>query len=130
MVNMNKKYVRLGFTLIELLVVMAVIALLLSMAAPKYFGRVSQSKEVILKHDLTEMREALDKFYGDTGQYPEALQDLVDRKYLRSIPSDPITESPSTWVSVAPTNGAKGQVYDIKSGAPGNAADGTAYAEW
>jgi general secretion pathway protein G len=130
MVNMNKKNVKFGFTLIELLVVMAVIALLLSMAAPKYFGRVSQSKEVILKHDLSEMREALDKFYGDTGQYPDALQDLVDRKYLRSIPSDPITESASTWVSVAPTNGAKGQVYDIKSGAPGNAADGTAYAEW
>ena len=127
---MNSKRIWRGFTLIELLVVMAVIALLLSMAAPKYFGRVSQSKEVILKHDLSEMREALDKFYGDTGQYPEALQDLVDRKYLRSIPSDPITETADSWVTIAPSNGAKGSVFDIKSGAPGNAADGTAYAEW
>ncbi|MFM9836304.1 MAG: type II secretion system protein [Methylophilaceae bacterium] len=127
---MNNKLMRRGFTLIELLVVMAVIALLLSMAAPKYFGRVSQSKEVILKHDLSEMREALDKFYGDTGQYPEALQDLVDRKYLRSIPSDPITETAASWVTIAPSNGTKGAVFDIKSGAPGNAADGTAYAEW
>ncbi len=127
---MNSKRIARGFTLIELLVVMAVIALLLSMAAPKYFGRVSQSKEVILKHDLSEMREALDKFYGDTGQYPDGLQDLVDRKYLRSIPSDPITETADSWVTIAPSNGAKGLVYDIKSGAPGNAADGTAYAEW
>lgn len=121
---------RAGFTLIELLVVMAVIALLLSIAAPKYFGRVSQSREVILKHDLTEMRDALDKFYGDTGQYPEALQDLVDRKYLRAVPRDPITESDTTWVTISPSNGAKGSVYDIKSGAPGRAIDGSAYAEW
>ncbi len=121
---------RAGFTLIELLVVMAVIALLLSIAAPKYFGRVDQSKEVILKQDLSVIREALDKFYGDTGQYPEALQDLVERKYLRSIPRDPITESETSWTTVSPSNGAKGAVYDIKSGAQGKGSDGTAYADW
>lgn len=119
-----------GFTLIELLVVMAIVALLLAIAAPRYFGRVSQSKEVILRQDLSVIRESLDKYYGDTGQYPESLQDLVERKYLRSIPQDPITESDSSWRVIAPSNGAKGAVYDIKSGASGNGADGTAYAEW
>lgn len=119
-----------GFTLIELLVVMAIIALLLAIAVPKYFGSVDRSRETILKQDLSTMREALDKYYGDTGQYPDALDDLVKRKYLRAIPRDPVTESDSTWIVVSPTDGVKGSVYDVKSGAPGNGTDGTAYSDW
>ena len=119
-----------GFTLIELLAVMVIIALLLTIAAPKYFGSVDRSRESILRQDLATMREALDKYYGDTGQYPDALEDLTKKKYLRSIPRDPITDSDATWVIIAPTNDAKGAVYDVKSGAPGNGADGTAYAGW
>ena len=119
-----------GFTLIELLAVMVIIALLLTIAAPKYFGSVDRSRESILRQDLATMREALDKYYGDTGQYPDALEDLTKKKYLRSIPRDPITDSDTTWVIIAPTNDAKGAVYDVKSGAPGNGADGTAYADW
>jgi general secretion pathway protein G len=119
-----------GFTLIELLAVMVIIALLLTLAVPKYFGSVDRSRDAILHQDLATMREALDKFYGDTGQYPDQLDDLVKRKYLRSIPRDPITESDATWVVVAPSNDAKGAVYDVKSGAPGNGNDGTAYSDW
>ncbi len=119
-----------GFTLIELLAVMVIIALLLTIAAPKYFGSVDRSRESILRQDLATMREALDKYYGDTGQYPDALEDLTKKKYLRSIPRDPITDSDTTWMIIAPTNDAKGAVYDVKSGAPGNGADGTAYADW
>ena len=119
-----------GFTLIELLAVMVIIALLLTVAAPKYFGSVDRSRESILRQDLATMREALDKYYGDTGQYPDALEDLTKKKYLRNIPRDPITDSDATWVIIAPTNDAKGSVYDVKSGASGNGADGTAYADW
>ena len=119
-----------GFTLIELLAVMVIIALLLTIAVPKYFGSVDRSRESILRQDLATMREALDKYYGDTGQYPDALEDLTKKKYLRSIPRDPITDSDATWVIIAPTNDAKGAVYDVKSGAAGNGADGTAYADW
>ena len=119
-----------GFTLIELLAVMVIIALLLTIATPKYFGSVDRSRESVLRQDLATMREALDKYYGDTGQYPDALEDLTKKKYLRSIPRDPITDSDATWVIIAPTNDAKGAVYDVKSGAPGNGADGTAYAGW
>jgi general secretion pathway protein G len=103
---------------------------LLAIAAPKYFGSIDKSKEVVLNQDLVMMREALDKFYGDTGRYPETLDELVTRKYLRSIPRDPMTESENSWVIVPPSNGAKGSVYDIKSGAPGNGKDGKPYAEW
>ena len=119
-----------GFTLIELLAVMVIIALLLTIAVPKYFGSVDRSRESILRQDLATMREALDKYYGDTGQYPDALEDLTKKKYLRGIPRDPVTDSDTTWVIIAPTNDAKGAVYDVKSGAAGNGADGTAYADW
>ena len=71
----------------------------------------------------------IDKFYGDRGRYPDALQDLVAQKYLRNIPSDPVADSPS-WSVVAPVDGDKGNVYDVKSTAPGNAMDGSKFSEW
>lgn len=119
-----------GFTLVELLVVMAIIALLLSLAVPRYFGSVDRSKEAVLKEDLYLMRDALQKYYGDKGEYPADLGELVSKKYLRKIPVDPISESDKTWQIVAPDAGVKGNVYDIRSGAPGRAQDGTAYSEW
>lgn len=119
-----------GFTLIELLVVLAIIATLLTIALPNYFGGVDRSKETALRQDLLHMREALDKFYADTGKYPDTLQELIDKRYLRAIPPDPITDSVSTWIIVPPKDGGGGKVFNIRSGAPGKAADGTAYAEW
>ncbi len=119
-----------GFTLIELLVVMSIIALLLALALPRYFGHIDKSREVILKQDLAVMRDAIDKFHGDKGRYPESLEELVDTHYLRAIPIDPITEAPNAWVTVPPPAEEPGAVYDVKSGAPGTAKDGTAFAEW
>jgi len=128
--QMRIKMLQGGFTLIELLVVMAVIALLLTIATPRYFGSVDKSKEVVLRQNLTLTREALDKFYGDTGKYPDSLEALVSNKYLRRLPIDPITESNNTWIIVPPEDQDKGGVFDIKSGAPGNAEGGVAYSEW
>ncbi len=119
-----------GFTLIELIVVMVIIALLASLAVPRYFGSVQKSKDAVLKENLTLMRDALDKFYGDNDKYPAALDELVSRKYLRSIPRDPVTESATTWITVPPEDPEKGAVYDVHSGAEGNAADGSPYKEW
>lgn len=124
------KHPNLGFTLIEMLVTMAVIALLASLALPHYFGSLDKSKETILKEDLHQFRDALDKFYGDQGRYPANLDELVSKKYLRRIPPDPVTDSEQTWTMVPPSDPKQGGVYDIKSGAPGNARDGTAYASW
>ncbi|MBS1190538.1 MAG: type secretion system, GspG-like protein 2 [Rhodocyclaceae bacterium] len=122
---------RRGFTLIELLVVMAVIALLVSLAVPRYFSSVDRSKEAVLRSDLATMRDAIDKYHGDRGKYPETLEDLVSRGYLRAIPRDPITESAATWVPVPPADpAAGGGVYDIRSGAPGKGRDGTEYGTW
>lgn len=120
---------RRGFTLIELLVVLAIVALLLTLAVPRYFQSIDSSKETILAENLRITRETIDKFYGDTGRYPESLEELVEKKYLRSVPVDPITESATTWVIVPPDDTEKGSVYSIKSGAPGNTKDGKPLAE-
>ncbi len=120
-----------GFTLIELLVVMATIALLLTIAVPRYFQSIDRAKEAVLKEDLVQMRDAIDKFYGDRGRYPERIEELVERKYLRRIPPDPITESAATWIALPPPEAPdKGGVYDVKSGAPGTGLDGTPYESW
>jgi general secretion pathway protein G len=120
-----------GFTLIELLVVMAIIALLLTLAAPRYFQSVQRSREAVLKEDIHLMREAIDKHYADTGKYPATLDELVTKKYLRRVPVDPITESATTWVTVEPPDkpGSK-MIYDVHSGAPGKSLGGTPFAEF
>lgn len=119
-----------GFTLIELLVVMAILATLLSIAAPRYFASVDRAKEVALRTDLRLLREAIDKHLADTGRLPEALQALADRRYLLSVPIDPVTDSASTWQLVAHPDGVTPGVYDVRSGAAGGGRDGTAYASW
>jgi general secretion pathway protein G len=119
-----------GFTLIELMVVLAVIALLVSVVAPSYGGRIRKSEETVLRQDLMIMREALDKYFADAGRYPDTLQDLVSKRYLRSIPSDPVTQSATTWTVIAPADSGKGGVYDVRSGARGTGSDGKPYAEW
>ena len=121
-----------GFTLIELIVVLTIISLLLTVAAPRYFQSVQRSKESALKQNLATLRDAIDKFYGDQGKYPDALGELISKHYLRTLPQDPLTQSVETWVTQTPPSdgAAPGQVYDVRSGATGSAADGTAYAEW
>ncbi|MEN6585109.1 MAG: prepilin-type N-terminal cleavage/methylation domain-containing protein [Sulfuricella sp.] len=119
-----------GFTLIELMVVLAIIALLLSLAVPRYFHSIENSKETVLRDNLSLTRQALDKYYGDNGKYPDSLDMLVSKKYLRSLPIDPITDSSTTWIIVPPDVPEKGGVYDLKSGALGKARDGTEYKDW
>jgi len=120
-----------GFTLIELIVVMAILATLLTLAIPRYFSSVERSKEAVLKQNLATVRDALDQFHSDTGKYPDTLDELVSRRYLRKPPLDPITESATTWVIVSPPADSKSTgIYDVKSGASGNASDGSPYADW
>lgn len=119
-----------GFTLIELLVVMAIIAALLSLAAPRYIGNVDRAKEAVLKENLASLRDVLDKHYADTGKYPMTLDELVTRRYLRRIPVDPFTDSNRTWVATPPADPQKGAIFDVHSGATGKSSDGSALREW
>lgn len=121
---------RNGFTLIELLVVLAIVAVLLIMVAPRYVNRIDAAKEAVLRDNLRGVRDVINRFYGDQGRYPESLDELVEKRYLRSLPVDPLTESPATWQIVEVPGGYKGRVYDLRSGAAGNGRDGRPYAEW
>jgi general secretion pathway protein G len=119
-----------GFTLIELLVVMSIIATLLMIAVPRYFHSLERSKEVVLREDLAVMRDAIDKYYSDLARYPDTLADLVERRYLRSIPLDPETRSKETWVAVLSEDPDVPGVRDVHSGSEGTAGDGTQFASW
>ncbi|WP_338847716.1 type II secretion system protein [Massilia sp. W12] len=119
-----KNNARRAFTLIELLVVMAIVSLLATIALPRYFQSIDTARETILADNLRITRETIDKFYGDTGRYPESLEELVEKKYLRSLPWDPVLENNTSWVLEAPDDGSKGSVYNLRSAAPGNTRDG------
>ena len=113
-----------AFTLIELLVVMAIIALLLTVAVPRYIGKVERAKEATLRENLTTLRDVLDKHYADHGKYPMKLEELVERRYLRRVPLDPYTESSQTWIVTPPPDPEKGGIFDVHSGATGKTDSG------
>ncbi len=124
-----------GFTLIELLVVISMIAILAAMGMVQYQNSVRRTREVTLKHDLFQMRDAIDQYYADKGKYPASLDALVSDGYMRRVPEDPITQSASTWQTVPaepdPSNpSAESGIYDVKSGAPGTSLDGSSYSDW
>lgn len=126
----NGKSSNAGFTLIELLVVLAIIATLISVAAPEYFGASDRAKETVLREDLNVMRDAIDKYHGDTDKYPDSLQTLVEKRYLRAVPVDPITERPNTWIEVRSAAAATSGIIDVKSGAPGKSSDGKDFKDF
>jgi general secretion pathway protein G len=124
-----------GFTLIELLVVIALISILASMAVVQYRNSIQTTQEAALKTNLFRIRESIDQYYADKNRYPATLDTLVSEGYLRRIPEDPITRSADTWQTVPaePDPGSTSSdpgIYDVKSGAPGTALDGSAYVDW
>ena len=145
-----------GFTLIELLVVLAVLALLMTIAAPRYITHIERAREATLRSSLRVMREAIDKFDADQGRLPASLEELVERRYLKEVPPDPITERRDSWVLLSPAdlpprggaatatddgaeratpggapNAAAAEgVADVRSGADGAGRDGVAFKAW
>ena len=119
-----------GFTLIELLVVLSILAMLLSLSAPRYFHSIDASKEAVLAENLHLARAAIDRFYADCGRYPESLDELVTRRYLRALPVDPVADNSTEWTLVAPPPRAEGRVADLKSRAGGVGRNGHPYAQW
>ena len=124
-----------GFTMIELLVVVSLIIILATMGMAQYRTSVIHAREAVLKEDLFRMRDAIDQYYADKGQYPSTLDALVSDGYMRKVPEDPFTKSTSTWQTVPaepdPNNPtAEPGVYDIKSGSDATALDGTKYSDW
>lgn len=123
---------RRGFTLIELLVVMTIVALLVSIAAPRYFRSVERARENTLRTSLNVMRDAIDQHLADRRRYPDSLADLAAGRYLRELPEDPMTGRRDSWILLPPPADSAwpGQVFDVRSGAAGRALDGRLYADW
>jgi len=119
-----------GFTLVELLVVMVVIGMLLTIAVPRYFKSLERSKEAVLRQDVASLRESIDRFYGDTGKYPETLEVLVEKHYLRAIPVDPMSHASDTWVVLHAEEPEDTGIKDVHSGAQGNDSQGQPYGSW
>ena len=118
-----------GFTLIELLVVLAILGVLMGLVAPRYINKVDVAREAVVKQQLTAMRDAIDRFYGIHRRYPDGLQELVDTRFLREIPTDALTERTDSWTIEEDARRGKG-VFNVRSGAPGEGSNGKAYAEW
>ena len=127
-----------GFTLIELMIVMVIITILAGIGLAVYGNSVQSAKEATLREDLFQMRDAIDKYYADKNHYPASLDALVEDKYIRAVPDDPMTKSRDTWQTILaepePGNpSAEVGIYNVKSGAEGSTAtalDGTEYRDW
>jgi len=119
-----------GFTLIELLVVLAIVATLLMLVTPRVLQHEQTARESVLRDNLGTLRRVIDAFHEDRGRYPESLEELVERRYLRVVPLDPVTGTRDTWRVTPPPEGEKGAVFDVHSGAPGEGRDGRPYVDW
>lgn len=122
-------YFKKMLPLLAVLIGVVALGIAISFIAPRYSRHDHSSPDAELRQDLALLREALAKYRGEVGQYPRSLDDLVERHYLSIVPADPLTRSSTTWVLLAPGSGEEG-ISDVRSGAPGNAPDGTAYGEW
>jgi len=124
-----------GFTMIELLVVVSVIIILATMAMSQHKTTVIRTREAVLSEDLYRVRDAIDQYYADKGEYPQALDSLVSDGYLRTLPKDPFTDSSDTWQTVPsdpdPNNPtAAPGIYNLHSGSDATALNGSKYADW
>lgn len=126
-----------GFTLVEVIIVLVLIGLLVSMITPIYRNSVIRAREGVLKENLFQIRDAINKYYQDKQKYPTSLEDLVTYKYMRKIPLDPITDS-NEWelVHFEPEDMedfdpeiAEG-IIDVRSMSQDTSLDGTQFSEW
>lgn len=124
-----------GWTLVEVLIVISLVTILAGIALANYRSSVTLAQEAVLKENLFRMRDAIDQYYADKGQYPSTLDALVSEGYLRQIPKDPFTNSTDTWQTILsepdPNNPtAEPGIYDVKSGSDRTALDGSSYSDW
>ena len=124
-----------GFTLIEMIIVCAIISILLGVMVPIYRIHVLHANEAVLKEDLHVLRDAIDSYTNDKNKAPQSLDDLVTAGYLKSIPSDPVTHSTTTWVptmddTLQSVDQTDPGMTDVHSGSDQQGSDGQPYSTW
>jgi general secretion pathway protein G len=124
-----------GFTLIELMIVMAIIGILATLAIPSFVAAIRHAREAVLKTDLQTMRMAIDSYTMDKQKAPQALDDLIQDGYLRSVPEDPMTHSKDTWVpdtseAMYSLDQTEPGISDVHSGSEETGSDGQPYSSW
>ena len=124
----------LGFTLLEMIIVISIIIILMSIAIPNYNRTVIQSRESVLRSNLSTLRSVISQYTLDKQKAPQSLDDLVTAGYLRQIPVDPMTKE-TNWevvqedVMMAVDQQEPG-ITDVHSASSGTSTDGTAYSTW
>ena len=123
-----------GFTLLEMMVVISIIIILMAIAIPNYNRTVIQSRESVLRSNLSTLRSVISQYTLDKQKAPQSLDDLVQAGYLRQIPVDPMTKE-TNWevvqedVMMAVDQQEPG-ITDVHSASSGTASDGSAYSTW
>lgn len=122
-----------GFSLLELVIAMFILIILLSVAIPTFQYTIQHAKETVLKENIRQMENAIDQYGADKGKLPQSLQELIEARYLREIPVDPITEK-AEWEEVQGEDGFSGEggqgLKEIKSLADGEDSSGKPYKEY
>lgn len=122
-----------GFSLLELMIAMFIMIILLSIAVPTYERSVRQARETVLKENLWQIRRSIDQYTADKGKLPKTLDDLVEGKYLREKPVDPIIEK-AEWNEIQGedinSQDAEQGLKDVKSLAEGDDSTGVAYSTY
>lgn len=116
-----------GFTLVELLTVLLLISILSAVATPVVVNAITRSKEAALLKDIRTMRELIDDYYADFNQYPDSLDVMVEKGYMRKIPVNPFSENDNDWTFVTDNRGG---ITDVFSRYDGIAKDGSNYRDW
>jgi general secretion pathway protein G len=142
---------------VELMASITIILLLTAMALPLARVQIQRAKEVELRRDLREMRDAIDRYKdfadrgmipvkADTFGYPPDLETLVEGvplkgtatakyKFIRKLPVDPMTDT-AEWGMRSMQDDADSRswggqnVFDVYSKSEATALDGTKYSDW
>ena len=123
-----------GFTLLELMIVISIIMILMAVAVPMYNQAIVQARESVLRSNLSTLRNVISQYTLDKQKAPQSLDDLVQGKYLREIPIDPMTRLPN-WQTdqedvLLSVDQQEPGIDNVHSSSNGTASDGTAYSSW
>jgi general secretion pathway protein G len=124
---------QLGFSLLELMIAMFIMIILISVAVPTYERSVRQAKETVLHENLWQIRRAIEQYTADKGKLPKTVDDLVEAKYLREKPVDPVADK-DEWKEIMGEDinspDSEEGLKDVKSTAEGEDSGGTAYSDY